>query len=93
MSYKHGKQIYRYTNMQQVFNHYKAVARWIFFKSWRWDLRGKKQAAKGALSGSKLNYEKMKAIARPYATERECSVQEVVYLVMPELWLHKIFLK
>ena len=33
----------------------------------------------------------MKAIARAYATKRECSVQEAVYLVMPELWLRKIF--
>ena len=33
----------------------------------------------------------MKAIARAYATKRECSVQEAVYLVIPELWLRKIF--
>ena len=52
-----------------------------------------KQAAKEALSGNKSHYEKMKAIARTYATKRECSVQEAVYLVMPELWLRKIFPK
>ena len=52
-----------------------------------------KQAVKEALSGNKLHYEKMKAIARPYATERECSVQEAVYLFMAELWLRKIFPK
>ena len=33
----------------------------------------------------------MKAIARAYATKEECSVQEAVYLVMPELWLQKTF--
>ena len=33
----------------------------------------------------------MKAIARAYATKAECSVQEAVYLVMPELWLQKTF--
>ena len=52
-----------------------------------------KQAAKEALSGNKLHSEKMKAIARAYATKRVCSVQEAVYLVMPELWLRKIFPK
>ena len=31
----------------------------------------------------------MKSIARAYATKRECSVQEAVYHVMPELWLRK----
>ena len=35
----------------------------------------------------------MKAIARAYATKKECSVQEAVYLVMPELWLRKTFPK
>ena len=43
-----------------------------------------KQAAREALVGNKSDYEKMKAIARAY-------VQEAVYLVMPELWFHKIF--
>ena len=52
-----------------------------------------KQAAKEALSRNKLHYEKMKAILRAYATKRECSFQEEVYLVMLELWLRKIFPK
>ena len=30
---------------------------------------------------------KMKAIAKAYTTKRECSVQEAVYLIMPELCL------
>ena len=50
-----------------------------------------KQAAIEALAGNKSDYKKMKAIARAYATKRECSVQEAVYLVIPELWLRKIF--
>ena len=33
----------------------------------------------------------MRSIARAYVTKRECSVQEAVYLVMPELWLRKSF--
>ena len=35
----------------------------------------------------------MKAIAQAYATKMECSVQKAVYLVMPEIWLLKIFSK
>ena len=33
----------------------------------------------------------MKAIAKGYITNRECSVEEAVYLIMRELWLRKIF--
>ena len=33
----------------------------------------------------------MKAIAKAYIAKRECSVQEAVYLIMPGLWLRKIF--
>ena len=49
---------------------------------------------KDATNGKKSDFDRMKAIARAYATKRECSVQEAVYLVMPELWLRKVcFLK
>ena len=33
----------------------------------------------------------MKKIAKAYNTNRECSVQEAVYLTMPDLWLRKCF--
>ena len=33
----------------------------------------------------------MKSISKAYTTKRECSVQEAVYHIMPELWLRKIF--
>ena len=33
----------------------------------------------------------MKSIAKAFSTKRECSVQEAVYLLMPELWLRKTF--
>ena len=33
----------------------------------------------------------MKSIARAYSNKRECSVQEAVYQIMPELWLRKCF--
>ena len=52
-----------------------------------------KQAAKAALNGNKLHYENMKAIDRAHAAKMECFVQEAACLVIPELWLRKIFLK
>ena len=33
----------------------------------------------------------MKSIAKAYTTRREASVQEPVSLVLPELWLRKVF--
>ena len=48
-----------------------------------------KQAAKDACNMNKNNLEQLKSIAREYATKRECSVQEAVYHVMPQLWLRK----
>ena len=50
------------------------------------------QAAKEATSCNKSKLELMKSVARAYITKRECSVQEAVYHVMPELWLRKTFL-
>ena len=52
-----------------------------------------KQAVKDAINGKNSDFERMNAIARAYATKGECSVQEAVYLVMPELWLRKTFPK
>ena len=56
-------------------------------------LEAMKQAVQDAINGKKSDFERMKAIARAYATKREWSVQEAVYLVMPELWLQKTFPK
>ena len=82
-------------DIQPVFNHYTAVTYMCAYFSKAEDETSEamKQAAKEVLSGNKLHYEKMKAIACAYATKRECSVQEPVYLVMPELWLRKAFPK
>ena len=33
----------------------------------------------------------MKSVAHAYVSKRECSLQEVVYQVMPKLWLKKVF--
>ena len=50
-----------------------------------------KQATKEVFNSNKTNIEQMRSIARVYATKRECSVQEAVYLLMSELWLRKTF--
>ena len=76
-------------DIQPVINHYKAVAYMCayFSKSEDESSEAKQQAAKEA---SKLNlnaFEQMKSISKAYSTKRECSVQEAVYQVMPELWL------
>ena len=52
-----------------------------------------KQTAKEALNASKTEFETMKAIPKAYSTKRECSVQEAVYHILPELWLRKTFPK
>ena len=33
----------------------------------------------------------MKSVAHAYVSKRECSLQEVVYQVMPKLWFKKVF--
>ena len=71
--------------MQPVFNNYNAVTYICAYFSEAEDETSEamKQAAKEALSENKSHYEKIKAIARAYATKRECSVREAMYLVMP----------
>ena len=78
-------------DIQPVFNHYKAVTYMCayFSKSEDETSEAMKQAAKEAVTTNKSKFEQMKAIARAYATKRECSVQEAVYHIMPELWLRK----
>ena len=44
-----------------------------------------KQAGKEASAPGKSNFEKMRAVARAYCMKRESSVQESLYLLMPEL--------
>ena len=51
------------------------------------------EAAKTAKELNYSKFEQMKLIARAYTTKRECSVQECVYLILPELWLRKTFPK
>ena len=80
-------------DIQPVVNHYKAVTCMsaYFSKSEDETSEAMKQTGKEALKMNKSDYERMKAIRKAYITKRECSVQEAVYLIMPELLLRKIF--
>ena len=49
------------------------------------------QAVKEVAENDFDKFQQMKSIAHAYASKRECSVQEAVYHIMPELWLRKIF--
>ena len=74
-------------DIQPVFNHYTSVTYMCayFFKTENETSEAMKQTVKFAINGRKSDFEKMKTIDRAYATKRECSVQEAVYLVIPEL--------
>ena len=50
-----------------------------------------KQAAKEAFKNNMHHCDTMKAIAKAYLSNRECSVQEAVYHILPELKLRRIF--
>ena len=80
-------------DIQLVFNHYKAVSYMYtcFSKAENRTSEAMKQTGKEALISSKSDYEKIKATAKAYTEKGKCSVQEEVYLVMPELWLRRIF--
>ena len=80
-------------DIQPVINQYKAVSYMCayFSKSEDETSQAMKQATSEAVANSSSKYDTMKAIARAYATKRECSVQEAVYHIMPELWMRKCF--
>ena len=52
-----------------------------------------KQALNEAKNTNSGKFQQMLKIAKAYYSNRECSVQEAVYHVMPELWLRKTFPK
>ena len=82
-------------DIQLVFNHYEAVTYMCayFAKVEDETYEATKQAAKGALFASKIGFETIKAIAKSYSTKGECSVQEVLYHILPKLLSQKIFPK
>ena len=50
-----------------------------------------KQAAKEAFVNSMHHHDTVETIAKAYLSNQECSVQEAVYHILPELKLRKIF--
>lgn len=80
-------------DIQPVFNHFKAVTYMCAYFSKCEDetSQAMKRAAKEAAMSNKSYQQQMRIIAKAFSTKRECSVQEAVYLVMPELWLRKTF--
>ena len=78
-------------DIQPVFNEFKAVSYMCayFSKSEDQTSQAMKQAAIEAKDMGVSKFEKMKLIARAYMNKRECSLQEAVYQMLPELWLRK----
>ena len=80
-------------DIQPVFNEYKAITYMCsyFSKSEDQCSQAMRQAAKEALENNIGHYQSMKTITRAYLSKRECSVQEAVYHVLPELKLRRVF--
>ena len=78
-------------DIQPVINHYKAVAYMcVYFP--KSEEEAMKQVVKETVKENINVFQKMKAFSKAYTTKRECSVQEAVYHIMPDLWLQKTFL-
>ena len=80
-------------DIQPVFDYYKAVTYMSSYLSKQEDecSQAMKQAFEESLEIDAGSYEQMKSVTHAYVSKRECSLQEAVYQVMPELWLRKVF--
>ena len=80
-------------DIQPVFNEYKAVTYMCSYFSKCEDQcsAAVKQAAKEAFQNKLGHMETMKTIMKAYTSKRECSVQEAVYHILPELHLRRVF--
>ena len=80
-------------DIQPVFDYYKAVTYMFSYLSKQEHeyFRAMKQAFNESLERSAESCEQMNSTAHPYVSNRECSPHKVVYQVMPELWLRKVF--
>ena len=74
-------------DIQPVFDYYKAVTYMCSYLSKQEDecSQAMKQAFKESLERGAGSYEQMKSVVHAHVSKRECSLQEVVYKVMPEL--------
>ena len=80
-------------DIQPVLNEYKAVPYMCQYFSKTEDQCSKamKQAAKEGFENNMHHHDTMKAIAKAYLSNLECSVLEPVYHILPELKLRRIF--
>lgn len=80
-------------DIQPVYNCYKAVTYMCAYFSKCEDKCSvaMKETLNQAKELESSKFETMTSIVKAYNSNRECSVQEAVYLVMPELWLRKCF--
>ena len=79
-------------DIKPAFNEYKAVTYMCsYFSKFEDECSlAMRQAAKEAFENNLSNYKTIQGIALAYVNKRECSVQETVYHVLPELHLRKI---
>ena len=80
-------------DIQPVFNEYKAIAYMCAYLSKSEDTctAAMRQTLNESVESKKSNYDQMRTIAHAYATNREYSLQEAVFHILPELWLRKSF--
>ena len=80
-------------DIQPVFNEYKAVTYMCQYFSKTEDQCSQaiKQTAKEAFENNMYHPDIIKTIVKAYLRNRECSVQEAVYHILPELKLRTIF--
>ena len=78
--------------IQPVFNEYKTVTYMCQYLSKSEDQysQAMKQAAKEAFENNMHHCDTMETIAKTYLCNQECSVQEAVYHILPELKLRRI---
>ena len=74
-------------DIQFAFNKYKATTHMLQYFSKTEDRcsQAMKQAAKEVFENNMHHHDTMKLIAKAYLSNQECSVQEAVYHILPEL--------
>ena len=75
------------TDIPPVFDYCKAIAFMCSYLSKQEDecSQAMKPAFKESLGSNVGSYAQMKSVTHVYVSKRECSIQETVYQVMPEL--------
>ena len=78
-------------DIQPVFNYHKAVSYMCSYFS-KTETESSVAMKKAAEESKDLNFEdRMRKLALAFLSHRQCSLQEAVYQVLPELWLRKCY--